>query len=161
MRCETAIGPVTMVESGGAIVRLVLGGEGLDPGAGEEPSELLREAASQLRSYLAGRRRSFSVPLSPGGSPFMRTVWERLQQIPYGGTMSYGQLAAALGRARGARAVGRACALNPIPILIPCHRVVGAQGALGGFSAGPGVKQWLLELEARGLGGGQRGGRGG
>lgn len=160
MRCETAIGTITLVESEGAIVRVLLGGGELESEAGEGASELLREAARQLRSYLAGRRRGFSLPLHPAGSPFVRAVWERLQQIPYGGTVSYGQLAASLGCARGARAVGRACALNPIPIFIPCHRVVGAKGALGGFSAGPVIKQWLLEMEARGLVGGEGRSRG-
>ena len=104
--------------------------------------------ADELLEYFAGTRTEFTVPLSPAGTDFQRAVWRALQQIPYGETRAYGEIAEAVGRPGAARAVGTANHRNPIPIIIPCHRVVGSNGQLCGFGGGLGVKRRLLELEA-------------
>lgn len=112
---------------------------------GDHPG--LRRAEQQLREYFAGDRRSFDLPLAPRGTPFQREVWQALATIPYGKTRSYGQLAATLGRASASRAVGAANGRNPLPIVLPCHRVIGANGSLTGFGGGLPAKQFLLTLE--------------
>lgn len=108
---------------------------------------LLQEAEEQLTEYFAGVRREFDLPLAPKGTPFQQAVWAQLLQIPYGESCTYGQLAAALGKPSASRAVGNACRSNPLAILIPCHRVVGANGSLTGYTGGLDVKEYLLELE--------------
>lgn len=108
---------------------------------------LLCQAAQSLESYFAGRLRSFSLPLAPRGTPFQQAVWAQLLQIPYGETRSYGALARALGKPGAARAVGMANHCNPISILIPCHRVIGADGSLTGYGGGLDMKRYLLKLE--------------
>ena len=110
------------------------------------------KAIRQLREYFAGRRSGFDLPLAPEGTTFQRAVWRQLQEIPYGGTISYGELARRVGNPKASRAVGTANGANPIPIVIPCHRVIAADGKLGGFGGGLPVKQALLELETRGIG---------
>jgi methylated-DNA-[protein]-cysteine S-methyltransferase len=111
----------------------------------EEP---FREAIAQLNAYFAGELRRFDLPLAPEGTPFQREVWSALMAIPYGETVSYGELARRLGRPAASRAVGAANGKNPIPIVIPCHRVVGAEGSLTGFGGGIAIKRRLLDLEA-------------
>jgi methylated-DNA-[protein]-cysteine S-methyltransferase len=106
-----------------------------------------RETIDQLKGYFAGKLRSFDLPLAPSGTPFQKEVWSALQTIPYGETRSYGELARHLGRPTAFRAVGGANARNPIPIVIPCHRVVGAAGSLTGFGGGVSIKHRLLTLE--------------
>lgn len=113
---------------------------------GDHP--LLRRAQAQLDEYFAGQRRSFDLPLAPEGTPFQRAVWQALETIDYGQTLSYGQLAERIGRPAASRAVGAANGRNPLPIVVPCHRVIGASGALTGFGGGLPTKQFLLELEA-------------
>ena len=108
---------------------------------------LIREAARQLKLYFQGKLRDFDLPLEMEGTPFQRKVWSYLQTIPYGQTRSYGQLAAAIGNPNASRAVGAANGQNPIPIIVPCHRVINSDGGLGGFSCGLAYKQRLLELE--------------
>ena len=108
---------------------------------------LLQEAEEQLNEYFAGARREFDLPLVPKGTPFQKAVWAEMNKIPYGETRTYGQLAAAIGRPKAARAVGAACNRNPIAILQPCHRVVGADSSLTGYAYGVEMKQYLLELE--------------
>jgi methylated-DNA-[protein]-cysteine S-methyltransferase len=108
----------------------------------------LAEARRQLEAYFAGRLRSFDVPLSPRGTPFQLQVWDALRAIPYGTTVSYAEIARRIGRPSAARAVGRAVGQNPLAIVVPCHRVVGASGALTGFAWGIERKRRLLELEA-------------
>lgn len=108
---------------------------------------LLREAERQLREYFAGKRRSFDLPLAPKGTPFQREVWQALASIPYGRTSSYGELAARVGRPSASRAIGAANGRNPLPIVLPCHRVIGADGSLTGFGGGLPTKQFLLKLE--------------
>jgi len=109
--------------------------------------ELIWAATAQLKEYFAGQRRRFRLPLALEGSPFQMRVWQALQQIPYGQTRSYQELARAIGAPRAARAVGAANGANPIAILVPCHRVIRSGGELGGYSAGRRLKQFLLDLE--------------
>lgn len=108
---------------------------------------LIRQAALELEEYFRGGRKSFDLPLAPAGTPFQQKVWKALREIPYGQTASYGQIAARVGSPRGARAVGMACNRNPILIMIPCHRVIGADGSLTGFGGGLDMKEKLLGLE--------------
>jgi methylated-DNA-[protein]-cysteine S-methyltransferase len=107
-------------------------------------------ARAQVDEYFAGERREFELELEPAGTPFQRGVWRAVREIPYGTTSTYGELAARLGKTSSARAVGAANGLNPISIVIPCHRVVGARGALTGYAGGLERKRRLLELEADG-----------
>ncbi|MEU9505543.1 methylated-DNA--[protein]-cysteine S-methyltransferase [Micromonospora sp. NPDC048170] len=118
--------------------------------AGEEPGdEAARQAVAELRAYFAGELTEFAVPLAvPGGSDFERGVWREMTGIPYGETLTYGEVARRLGDRGAARAVGVACNRNPIPVLVPCHRIVGAGGKLVGFGGGLDRKVKLLELEA-------------
>jgi methylated-DNA-[protein]-cysteine S-methyltransferase len=106
------------------------------------------EAIRQLREYFAGRRREFDLPLAPKGTEFQKSVWRRLQEIPYGESISYGELAKRAGNPKASRAVGAANGKNPLPIVVPCHRVIGANGKLVGFGGGLPTKQALLEIEA-------------
>ena len=110
-------------------------------------SAILARARRQLEEYFAGTRMTFDVPLEPTGTPFEQRVWEALRAIPYGTTASYGVLARQLGDPHATRAVGAANGRNPIPIIVPCHRVVGARGELTGFGGGIDRKRWLLEHE--------------
>jgi len=112
-----------------------------------ESSPLLERAAQELREYFAGTRRTFDLPLLSSGTAFEQSVWRALESIPFGETKSYGQLAAQLGMPKAARAVGRACARNPLLIVVPCHRVIASSGALTGFAAGIEAKRLLLRLE--------------
>ena len=114
--------------------------------AGETP--VLREAVRQLEAYFAGRLRAFDLPLQPEGTEFQRRCWDALREIPYGETVSYGDIAARIGRPRATRAVGMANHNNPISIVIPCHRVIGRDGSLTGYGGGLAAKVWLLKLEA-------------
>ena len=117
-------------------------------GSGVTSSTALeREARRQLDEYFAGRRKTFDLPLRPQGTDFQRRVWNELLQIPYGQTATYGQIAKRIGNPNAARAIGQACNANPIPIFIPCHRVVGSNSRLIGFALGLDVKSALLELE--------------
>ena len=102
----------------------------------------------ELREYFDGRRRGFDVPLKPAGSPFELAVWRALLEIPYGETVSYGELASRIGRPEAPRAVGAANARNPIAVIVPCHRVIGADGTLTGYGGGLERKRLLLDLEA-------------
>lgn len=112
---------------------------------GDHP--LLRLAAAQLREYFAGTRRTFDLPLAPDGTAFQRRVWQALATIPYGQTVSYAELASRVGKPSASRAVGAANGRNPLPIVLPCHRVIGADGSLTGFGGGLPTKRFLLELE--------------
>jgi methylated-DNA-[protein]-cysteine S-methyltransferase len=138
---HTPIGSITLSEEDGAIVALDWGW-----GRDQAATPLLARAAHQLHRYFDGALREFDLPLAPSGSRYRLAVWASLRGIPFGGTMSYAALAGRIGGS--ARSIGGANAANPIPILIPCHRVVAATG-LGGYSGGEGVetKRWLLALE--------------
>lgn len=122
--------------------RLPMAADG-DPDA----AKVLREAVLQLEEYFAGDRREFDLPLDPVGTDFQQSAWLQLRRIPYGATISYGEQARRLGDVRKSRAVGAANGRNPISIIVPCHRVVGSNGALTGFAAGLEAKAWLLRHE--------------
>ncbi|HPJ03534.1 MAG TPA: methylated-DNA--[protein]-cysteine S-methyltransferase [Candidatus Limiplasma sp.] len=143
---QTPLGPVTVAANEGAVTRLFFGAA--PSGMPLRASGLTDLAAEQFVEYLKGLRQAFTVPLRPAGTPFQRRVWEELLKIPYGETATYGQLAQRIGRPTAARAVGMANHHNPIAVLIPCHRVVGANGALTGYAAGLPMKRRLLELES-------------
>jgi methylated-DNA-[protein]-cysteine S-methyltransferase len=112
-------------------------------------SARLADVVEQLRAYFAGTRREFDLKLAPQGTPFQRGVWTRLCEIPYGETTSYGELARRVGNPNASRAVGLANGRNPIPIVIPCHRVIGSNGSLTGYGGGLAIKEHLLALERR------------
>jgi methylated-DNA-[protein]-cysteine S-methyltransferase len=122
-----------------------------DPSWREGDSAILRETIRQLRSYWSRELRDFDLPLRPQGTPFQLTVWKQLCAIPYGTTISYGELARRVGNPKGSRAVGLANGSNPIAIVIPCHRVIGANGRLTGYGGGLPIKEKLLELEQQRL----------
>lgn len=122
---------------GDAIVRLERGRAG----------DTSHKAYQQLEQYLAGKRTKFDLKLAPKGTAFQQKVWKELLKIPYGQTRSYKELAIAIGRPKAARAVGMALNKNPIPLIIPCHRVIGSNGSLTGFALGLETKRWLLEME--------------
>ena len=113
----------------------------------ERKPTLFKEAAAQLSAYFRGERSAFDLPLAPAGTPFQQEVWNELRKIPHGETVSYAQLAERVGRPGSYRAVGAANGRNPLPIVIPCHRVIGSNGKLTGYAGGVDAKQKLLELE--------------
>jgi methylated-DNA-[protein]-cysteine S-methyltransferase len=141
---DTPLGPLTAVAGKRGLTTLFFG----ECRSGQVESELLTATRVQLGEYFAGERREFELALAPAGTPFQRRVWEALARVPFGATTSYRDLADTLGVPGAARAVGRANALNPLVIVIPCHRVIGAHGALTGYGGGIERKRALLELEA-------------
>jgi methylated-DNA-[protein]-cysteine S-methyltransferase len=117
----------------------------------DQQHPILVEAERQLSDYFAGKRTQFELPLEPRGTEFQKKVWRHLRRIPFGKTRSYGDIARTVGSPRASRAVGAACGKNPLSIVVPCHRVVGANGALTGFGGGLETKAELLALEAHAL----------
>ncbi|WP_300102273.1 methylated-DNA--[protein]-cysteine S-methyltransferase [uncultured Alistipes sp.] len=109
--------------------------------------EILEQAAREIGEYFEGKRRAFAVPTAAAGTPFQQAVWNALKEIPYGETRTYGEIARRIGHPRASRAVGQANNRNPLPIVVPCHRVIGTSGALTGYAGGLAVKERLLELE--------------
>ncbi|MFD7153343.1 methylated-DNA--[protein]-cysteine S-methyltransferase [Kribbella sp. NPDC059898] len=143
---DSPIGDLTLAVDETGLCRLHFGGT--DRPRSDDP--LLTEAAEQLKAYFAGELQEFTLPLSVrGGSDFERAVWKQLTRIPYGEMQTYGDVAKIVGDLGAARAVGTACNRNPIAIVVPCHRVVGAGGKMVGFGGGIPTKRHLLELEAR------------
>ena len=140
---DTPIGKLTLASNNGALVRLDFG----DLGANGAPEDILLEAEKQLKEYFAGERKEFSLELAPEGTPWQSKVWTELTKIPYGKTISYGELACRAGSPMAARAAGMANNRNPISIIIPCHRVIGADGKLVGYGGGLPAKEFLLKLE--------------
>lgn len=142
------IGEVSIVEENGQITELNLSNilDKKDEHIIYE-SEVLKEAEKQLQEYFRAERKKFSLPLFPKGSIFMKKVWEELEKIPYGKTKSYKDIAVAIGHDKAYRAVGLANNKNPIPIFIPCHRVIGSNRNLVGYGAGLDIKKYLLDLE--------------
>ena len=141
---KSPLGDLTLFENEGAIVALEWGRA---PGGTETP--LLKRASRELADYFSGRRTTFTIPLAPNGTAFQKKVWREMAKIPCGRTRTYGELAKKIGS--GPRAVGGACGKNPIPVLVPCHRVLGANGRLGGFSApgGTETKARMLAIESK------------
>lgn len=145
---ECPIGTLLVYANGEdtALVKIAFGGSQSAPAAADTP--LLRRAEAQLQEYFAGRRREFDLPLAPADTPFRQACREALLSIPYGRTRSYGQQARQVGRPKAARAVGMANHCNPLPIVVPCHRVVGSSGKPLGYAGGLDIKEKLLALEA-------------
>lgn len=147
---QTDLGTIGIAESNEKITHLFFSEEKFDEdGYAENESPLLKEARKQLNEYFAGKRREFDLPLAPQGTEFMRRVWKALQTIPYGETRSYKDIAVLAGNSKACRAVGMANNRNPISIIIPCHRVIGASGDLIGYGGGLDKKKFLLDLEQR------------
>jgi methylated-DNA-[protein]-cysteine S-methyltransferase len=149
---DSPIGKLTLVANNESLVTLVFStgkmsksrlAEAAEPG----DNAVLRKTEKQLREYFAGKRESFDLPLSPTGTSFQQKVWKALSKIPFGVTKNYGEIAKLVGAPKASRAVGAANGRNPIPIIVPCHRVIGANGALTGFGGGVPTKKFLLELE--------------
>ena len=157
MKIETPIGTLhAAFDEEGRLTELSFAGRVASdelPGASPEEDLAPRHArlVHQLREYFSGNRRTFDVPLAPRGTPFQLAVWNALLEIPYGDTTTYAELAHRIGRPSAVRAVGAANGANPIPVIIPCHRVIGSNGTLTGYGGGIERKQWLLALEGRRL----------
>jgi methylated-DNA-[protein]-cysteine S-methyltransferase len=150
---DSPIGPLLIAGDDEAVRRIDFARDGKaskpDADWRESSRGPVGEAVRQLREYFAGKRTDFDLPLAPEGTSFQRDVWNKLQEIPYGETISYGELAKRVGNPKASRAVGAANGQNPIPIVIPCHRVIGANGKLTGFGGGLPTKEALLSLEGK------------
>jgi methylated-DNA-[protein]-cysteine S-methyltransferase len=144
---ESPIGPLVLVASTSGLRVVDFGFDVRRAEVPEGDSSVLATAAQQLAEYFAGSRLDFDLPLEPVGTAFQLSVWKVLETIPYGETISYGEQARRLGDARKARAVGGANGRNPLPIVVPCHRVIGTSGALTGFGGGLPIKEKLLQHE--------------
>jgi len=153
-RIDSPVGPLLLVADDAGL-REILFVHGRHPSrpdpSWKEDDNLLKETIRQLGSYFAGKLENFDLPLAPEGTPFQLDVWKRLCDIPYGETISYGELARRIGNPNASRAVGLANGSNPIPIVIPCHRVIGSNGKLTGYGGGLPIKEKLLALERRQL----------
>jgi methylated-DNA-[protein]-cysteine S-methyltransferase len=144
---DSPIGPLIVVSDGVGLVGLHFAGWAPPSTSKQRSDDVLLETARQLDAYFAGQLKSFDLPLRPKGTPFQLRVWSALRDIPFGETRSYGQLAVAIGDPSATRAVGAANGRNPIAIVVPCHRVIGADGSLTGFGGGLERKRFLLRLE--------------
>jgi len=153
-RIASPVGPL-LLAADDAGLREILFVNGRTPGhprsTWREDAAPLKETMRQLRAYFAGKLENFDLPLAPQGTRFQLDVWKRLCEIPYGDTISYGELAKRIGNPKASRAVGLANGQNPIPIIIPCHRVIGSDGKLTGYGGGLPIKEKLLALERRQL----------
>lgn len=157
-RLESPIGMIWVASTETGVCKISLGAERsgaflswlskhVPGGEPYEDPELMALATSQLEEYVSGARRSFDLPLDVRGTAFQRAVWSQVIRIPYGATSTYGDIAQLVGKPKASRAVGRAVGANPLPLVIPCHRVIGSGGALVGFGSGLDVKETLLRLE--------------
>lgn len=144
---NTEIGKIGIADNGKEITNLYFNEDPQPKDAKIKETDLLKEAAQQLKEYFSGVRKNFNLPLMPEGTEFQQTVWKALQQIPYGKTFTYGEIAKKIGNPKACRAVGMANNKNPIAIIIPCHRVIGANGKLVGYAGGLEVKEHLLSIE--------------
>ncbi len=143
LNIDSPIGALGLCARDGYLVRIVFGGTE----ATDYVDEVLLIAKKQLEEYFAGTRREFSVPLDMEGTQFQKKVWRALSEIPYGETRSYSEIAEYIGSPKAARAVGMANHVNPLPVIVPCHRVVGKNGSLTGYAGGLDAKLWLLDME--------------
>ncbi len=147
---DSPVGKITLMASELALVSLIWGENAKTSytnNSKNSKNSILKTAEAQLKEYFAGKRKSFDIPLDPKGTDFQKQVWNELSKIPYGKTISYGEQAKRLGQPKAARAVGAANGKNPIGIIVPCHRVIGASGSLTGFAGGIAAKKLLLALE--------------
>ena len=142
---DTPVGPMALEGTEEGLTALYLPNCPMEPAGKENP--LLTRGRKELLEYFEGKRQTFDLPLNPQGTPFQRKVWSALSDIPYGQAITYGELARRVGCPKGSRAVGQANHRNPLPILLPCHRVVGTGGTLTGYGGGLELKEWLLRLE--------------
>jgi methylated-DNA-[protein]-cysteine S-methyltransferase len=148
---STPLGDITAVADEAGLTQVILAGDdGSVLAEATEGGPIVDAAATQLAEYFAGERMAFDVPLTPQGTEFQQTVWKALGDVPFGTTATYGEIARAIGQLTATRAVGAANGRNPIPIIIPCHRVIGASGELTGYSGGGGIetKRRLLDHES-------------
>ncbi|WP_324825533.1 methylated-DNA--[protein]-cysteine S-methyltransferase [Sinanaerobacter sp. ZZT-01] len=144
---ETELGIIGFAENGRAITNVIFGKHFNNTDYEEVETPLLKEAAKQLNEYLAKERELFDLPYTAAGTPFQHSVWDALKTIPYGQTCTYLDIAKQIGKPKACRAVGMANNKNPLPILIPCHRVIGSSGKLVGYGGGMDIKKALLALE--------------
>lgn len=148
---DSPLGRIALLGDDDAVTRLEIatGGRLSTDGLPDSPTAALRQAAAELDEYFRGARRVFTVPVHVTGTPFQQQIWQQLEQIPFGAVRGYGELGRATGRATAGRAVGGAVGANPVPLLIPCHRVLAGDGRITGYSAGDGIttKAWLLDHE--------------
>jgi len=145
---HSPIGTLRLVSDGAQLTHIELDGQHRPTaGAAAAGDPVLAATGAQLDEYFRGERREFELPLAPAGTAFQQRVWRALRQIPYGGLRSYRDIARAVGNAAAVRAVGAANGRNPLPIVIPCHRVIGSDGRLTGYAGGLAAKQLLLDLE--------------
>jgi methylated-DNA-[protein]-cysteine S-methyltransferase len=148
---DSPIGPLQLLGDAQGLARIAFAGEHMRSVSSEpcdaRTRKLLERAATQLDAYFAGRRKRFDLPLNAAGTAFQHQVWEALVAIPWGETRSYAEVARAIGRENAVRAVGAANGRNPLPLVVPCHRVIGSDGSLTGFAGGLDLKRQLLELE--------------
>ena len=142
-------GYLGIAEENGAITHIFFEGDSKADGCLQHETPLIKKAARQLREYFEGRRTVFDLPLAPQGTAFQQEVWRAVQAIPAGATRSYQEIAIQIGRPHAFRAMGAANGRNPIPIIIPCHRVIGHDGSLTGYAGGLEMKRYLLDLEKR------------
>lgn len=158
---DSPVGRLLIAEEGGKLTHLLFDREGslnslkAEGEIKEEETALLKKTKKQLAEYFVGKRKAFDIPLEPSGTPFQLRCWEGLRTIPYGQTRDYKYIASFAGNPKACRAAGGANHSNPISIIVPCHRVVGADGSLTGFGGGLDVKAFLLNLEQRVTGGGR------
>lgn len=141
---DTPLGWLNVVADAKGITAIELGAE---PVQAQAPNAVTEDCCQQLNEYFAGQRTQFDVPLHMTGTEFQRTVWQALQTVDYGVTCSYGDIANQIGNPKAVRAVGGANGKNPIPIIVPCHRVIGSSGKLTGYTGGLNIKVWLLDHE--------------
>ncbi len=146
---NTVIGRIGIAEENGCITNLFFETDRIPQDVETGETEGITEAFRQLTAYLAGDLKTFTVPLAPAGTDFMRTVWAALCDVPYGTTASYKNIAVAVGNPKAVRAVGMANNRNPLPLFVPCHRIIGSDGKLVGYRGGLDLKRTLLELEKR------------
>lgn len=144
---DTPIGTLRLLSNGAQLVNIEFAGQYGANDAVEISDTVLAACAGQLTDYFAGKRRRFELPLAARGTPFQQSVWAALTDIPYGELRSYRDIARTIGNPAAVRAVGAANARNPLPIVVPCHRVIGSNGTLTGFAGGLEVKRFLLDLE--------------
>ena len=148
---ESPIGPLTIAGDEDGLRFILFGADHRASNSWkqwqESDSSIVNETICQLRAYFDRKLKKFHLPLKPEGTPFQMEVWRELQEIPYGTVISYGELARRIGRPKASRAVGAANGLNPIPIVIPCHRVIGSNGKMTGYGGGVPIKEALLKLE--------------